>query len=357
MAKTTVGLKVGSTSLKFVEIFHKKDKHRLKNLGIENFPFSEKQEGYLNHISFVAEKIKEVIRTHRLNPRRIVTGVEGESVVVRIIRVPYMKESELREAIRWEAEEHLPYPIEEISLDYHILKKNLLGSEGREMSVLLAGVKKESIDEYLQIFQQAGFCPTAIDVNSLALYNVIENIRMDKMEGSAILNIGHYITNLLILAEDYPFLVRDIKFGGHDITRSLMQGLGVSYTEAEDIKKSRSLVDINQKLSRHIKEEEMEQIVRNSLGEFIKEVVRSFEYFTSNKEGSPVHRVILSGGGCLIRNIDSILSQELEVPVQKMDPFVNIAYQKTKFQDFLPSFSPLFAIPVGLALRRISSYD
>ena len=101
MDKVTLGLKIGSTSLKFVEILHKKDKCSLKNLGIEYFPLSEKQESYLNHPSFLAQKIKEVIHKYSLSSRRIVSGVEGESVAVRVIRVPYMKDNELREAIEY----------------------------------------------------------------------------------------------------------------------------------------------------------------------------------------------------------------------------------------------------------------
>lgn len=357
MARTTVGLKVGSTCLKFVEILHKRNQYKLKNLGIENFPFSEKEGGYVNHISFLAEKVKEIIQTYNFNPRRIVTGIGGESVVVRLIRVPYMKDNELREAIRWEAEEHLPYPVEEVSLDYHILEKNLLSSQGKEMSVLLVGVKKQSIDEHLQIFDQAGFCPAIIDVNSIALYNVAQNINMEKKEGVALLNIGHYITNLLILTEEHPFLVRDIKFGGDNITRSLMEQLGAGYIQVENIKKSGSLTDLKEQLDRGVEEEEIRQIIRNALNEFIKEVVRSFEYFTSNREGFPVQKVVLSGGGCLVKNIDNLLSEELGVPVGKMNPFVNISYQKKGFQNLLPSFSPLFAIPVGLGLRGISAYD
>ncbi|MBE0478341.1 type IV pilus assembly protein PilM [Candidatus Aerophobetes bacterium] len=357
MAKMSVGFKIGSTSLKFAEIAHAKEKYRLRKLGVENFPFSEKEQRYLNNISFLAEKIKEIIRTHNLNPRRIISGVEGESVVVRVIRVPYMKESELREAIKWEAEEHLPYPMEGISLDYHILKKDLLGSQGKEMSVLLVGVKRETIDEHLQIFQQAGLRPAIIDVNSLALYNIFGNINKGKTEGIALLNIGHSLTHLLVLSEDYPFLVRDIKFGGDDVARSLMQAFNITYIQAENLKKEGSFTGISKQLNREIGEEEVESIIRTSLSELVKEVVRSFEYFTSNKGGSPVQKVILSGGCSLIKDIDSLLSQELEVPVEMMDPFVNINYQKTKFENFLPLLSSVFAVPVGLALRKVSHYD
>jgi len=303
-----------------VELLHKKNEYRLRKLGFESFPFSEKKEGYLNYVGFVAQKIKDIIRRYNLNSQKIVTGVEGESVAIRVVRIPQMKESELSEAIKWQAQEHLPYPLEDITVDYHVLKKDLVGAGGKEMSVLLVGVKKSTIDEYLRIFQEVGICPAIVDVNSLALYNVFERIENKKKEGTALINIGHRITNLLILAEDYPFLVRDIKFGGDNITR------GVNYQEAEKIKKAEDLSYIGHKIGRELEPEQVEEVIRGALSELINEIVRSFEYYTSNREGAPVQKIILSGGVSLIKGIDVFLSQELEVPVEKFNPFAKISY-------------------------------
>ncbi|HHF98289.1 MAG TPA: type IV pilus assembly protein PilM [Candidatus Aerophobetes bacterium] len=346
-------MKVGSSSVKFVELLHKKNEYRLRKLGFESFPFSEKKEGYLNYVGFVAQKIKDIIRRYNLNSQKIVTGVEGESVAIRVVRIPQMKESELSEAIKWQAQEHLPYPLEDITVDYHVLKKDLVGAGGKEMSVLLVGVKKSTIDEYLRIFQEVGICPAIVDVNSLALYNVFERIENKKKEGTALINIGHRITNLLILAEDYPFLVRDIKFGGDNITRALIESFGVNYQEAEKIKKAEDLSYIGHKIGRELEPEQVEEVIRGALSELINEIVRSFEYYTSNREGAPVQKIILSGGVSLIKGIDVFLSQELEVPVEKFNPFVKISYAKGKFGEFLPYFSPVFSVPVGLALREV----
>lgn len=355
MSKITVGLKVGSTSLKFVELVHKKEGYRLKNISIEEFPFSEKKDGYLNHPGFIAEKIREVIRRYRLSPKRIVTGVEGESVAVRLIKVPPMKENELREAIRWEAEEHLPYPVEDIVLGYQVLKNGMSDSQSKELSVLLVGVKKENVDEHLRLFNQIGIYPAIVDVNSLALYNVAESIKMtDKAEGCALLNIGHYTTNLLVLSRGFPFLIRDIKFGGDNITRSLIKSLGVNYAQAERIKKDFSITGGGLKVD--IKEEEVDRLIKEALADLVKEMVHSFEYFTSTREGVPVQRVILSGGSCLIKNIDDFLSQQLGIPVERMNPFASIIYQREKL-GFSPLLAPLFAVSVGLAMREISWYD
>lgn len=354
MAKVIVGLKVGSTSLKFVEIMHGKVGFRLKKIGVEEFPLSEKHQGYLSHSNFLAGKIQEVITIHKLNPRRIVTGVEGESVVVRIIRIPQMKDSELRRAIRWEAEEHIPYPMEDVSLGYHVLKRDLLGSRGREISLLLVGVKRRSIDEHLSIFQQVGLCPAIIDVNSLALYNVVKNSNIKITEGTALLNIGHRITNLVIIAEDFPWLVRDINFGGDNITRDLAKTWSISYVEAEKLKKTRGITGIDLESEVGIEEKEISRVIRDSLEVLIKEIVHSFEYFTSNRKGALVQRVFLAGGGSLLKNMDKFLSQELEISVQRINPFSSIDYSEKKFQQFLPSRGPLFAIPAGLALREIS---
>jgi len=353
MAKTTVGLKIGSTSIKFVELVHLRDGCKLRKIGVEEFPLSEKTQGYLNNVNFIAEKLKEIITTHKINSHKIVSGVEGESVVVRIIRVPQMKDSELRRAIRWEAEEQIPYPMDDVSLGYHILKKNLLGARGREVAVLIVGVKKQSIDEHLNIFQQIGLTPAIVDVNSLALYNIVKNSSIEISEGTALLNIGHRVTNLVITAEDFPFMVRDINFGGENITQNLMRRWGISYVEAEKLKKTRGMIRFDLETA-SIEEKEMSRIITDSLEELIKEIVHSFEYFASNRKGALVQKVILSGGCSLIKNLDKFLSQELEIPVQKINPFSNVSYSRDKFAQFLPSLVPLFAVPAGLALREIS---
>ena len=354
MGKTTVGLKIGSTSIKFVELIHEKGAYRLKNIGLEEFPFSENQEGYVNRPTFIAQKIREIIRNCRLNPRRIVTGVEGESIAVRVIKVPWMKKRELREAIRWEAEEHLPYSVEEIALGYQVLEGGTFNSGKRELSVLLVGVKKEDINEHLSLFTQVGIYPAIIDVNSLALYNLAESINLiDKAEGRAILNIGHHTTNLLVLSRGFSFLIRDIKFGGQSVTLSLIKELGVSYAEAEKIKKEFSIT--GKGLDKQIKEK-VDGVIQEALGDLIKEMIHSFEYFSSTRGGTSVQKVFLSGGGCLIKNIDNFFSQQLGIPVERMNPFTGIIYQKEKLR-FSPLVAPVFSVPLGLAMREISWYD
>lgn len=354
MSKTITGINIGSSSLKFVELIHKRGKYRLKNIGVEEFPISESQQGYSNQENFLVETIRKVIRTHKLDPKRIVTGVEGESVVVRMVRVPKMKEKELQEAIKWKAEESIPYPLEDAFLGYHVLKKNLVSPTGPEMSVILAGVKRDTIERYLSVFQQANLCPAVVDVNSLALYNAFRKSKMEAQEGIAIINVGHRVTNLVIATEENPFLVRDIGFGGENITKGLVHALGLTYLQAEQMKKKYS--QNGQKLKEELKlnEEEIGEIIRASLEELVKEVVHSFEYFTSNRQGATVQKIIVSGGASLVKNIDKILSLELGIPVERMNPFTNIEYQRGKFQEFPLSKAPLFAVPVGLALREIS---
>jgi type IV pilus assembly protein PilM len=266
-----------------------------------------------------------------------------------------MKDSELREAIRWEAEEHLPYPVEDMAISYHVLQRDLVGSQGREMTVVLVGARIEAVDDLLQVFQQAGLSPAIIDVNSLALYNVFENSGITGGEGTALLNIGYATSNLLILTAEQPFLVRDIAFGGDNITRGLAETLSVTYVEAETVKRASSLKDAAERLGAQASEDSLRAATRDSLGDLIKEVVRSFEYFTSNKEGSPVTKIILSGGGSMVPGMHELLSEELEVPVEPLNPFANTSFSPDRVAGLIPELGPLFAIPVGCALREISS--
>ncbi len=355
MSKTTVGLNIGSTSLKFVELIHKRGKYKLSKIGVEEFPLSEKQ-GYMSQQSLIVKSIQKVIRSYRLNSKRIVTGVEGESVVVRTIRVPKMKKRELEEAIRWKAEEHIPYPAEDAFLGYHVLKRDLTAPTGTEMAVMVVGVRKDTIERYLDIFRQANLCPAIVDANSLALYNIFEKINREREKNIAVINIGHKITNFVIVAEGSPFLVRDIKFGGESVTQGLIRALGVNYSQAENIKKACSLTGMSkkEKIEAKLSEEEMNQILYSALEDLIKEIVHSFEYFTSNKEGGVVQKIVISGGTSLIKNIDKIISSELGIPVQRMTPFSDVIYQKGKSEDVFVRSSPLFAVATGLALREIS---
>jgi len=267
-----------------------------------------------------------------------------------------MKTEELTQALKWEMEEYIPYPVNEVTFGFHILNKNLSESENGEMSLILAAARNEIIQSHLKIMRHAGISPIIIDVNPFALFNVFDHISSKDKEGIALLEIGHRNTDLVISEKDSPFLVRNIKLGGHQITQGIRDEFNTSYAEAEKLKKSYGLMEEEGKVSRESEESvKVDRIIRKSLNNLVNEIARSFEYYTSNREGALVKKIVLSGGGSLLKNIDKFLAEQLGISVEIINPFKNIIYNSRDFpSELLSSLAPLFSIPVGLALREVS---
>ncbi len=356
MIKTTVGLKIGSTGVKLVELTHRAGKCQLKSLGLAQLPFHERGVDYAREETLITHTIRDLMQKYKVNKKCVVTAVGGGSVIIRRVKVPQMKPEELTQALKWEAEEYIPYPINEVTLAFHILKSSLSEAGNREMSLILVGARNEIIHSHLKVIMQAGISPVVIDVSPFALFNVFDHFSSEDKEGVALLEIGHQDTDLVILEKDSPFLVRNIKFGGKQITQSIRDEFNISYTEAEKLKKRYGLTEREDEVSRESeKSAKVDRIIRKSLDSLVNEITRSFEYYTSNRGGLSVKKIVLSGGTSLLKNIDKFLAQQIEIPVETINPFKNIIYDSRNFpSEFLFSLAPLFSISVGLALREVA---
>jgi len=352
MSKTTIGLEIGARAIKAVELLHKKGNYELKKLVRVEIPYKKKKE------VATLEALRSLIGDHRINTHRIVLGVGGESVIVRRVNLPLMRKRELKRAIRWEAERYIPYPIDEICLDFHILKETSLRKK-KEMTVILVGVKKEVVENHLQLLQKADIIPQIIDANVLALYNVFDLSYGEGMKRAAILEIGHQVTTLMLMDEGNLFLVRNINIGGALFTQNIAEELKVGYPEAEKIKEKYGFLVSSERAEseEEIKvKEEIDKIMRKSMNSLVEEIIRSFDYYTSQTKGAVIEKVILSGGSSYLRNIDKFLAEELGVPVMKGNPFEHIICKKEEFSSIsLARVDSIFSVGAGLALREIPS--
>ncbi len=352
MSKITIGLEIGSKAIKAVELLHKKGNYELKKLVRVEIPYEKKKE------VATLEALRTLIRDHRINTRRIVLGVGGESVIVRRVNLPLMRKRELKQAIRWEAERYIPYPIDEICLDFHILEETSFRKK-KEMAVVLVGVKKEVVENHLGLLQKADIIPQIIDANALALYNVFDLSYREGMKRAAILEIGHQVTTLVLMDEGNLFLVRNINIGGALFTQNIAEELKVEYPEAERIKEKYGFLVSSERAEseEEIKvKEEIDKIMRKSVNSLVEEIIRSFDYYASQTKGAVIEKVILSGGSSYLPDIDKFLAEELGIPVMKGNPFEHIIYKKEEFSSiFLARLGPIFSIGAGLALREISS--
>src|SRR5438067_6441947 len=237
--KGLVGVDIGSSSVKAVELQGKSGNLQLVSLGYENLQTDSIVDGQIMELNDVSNVINNIFREHQIKTERIAAGVSGHSVIVKNIVVPQMSEEELAESFEWHAEEHIPFDIADVSLDYQIT-----GKTEDATHVLMAACKREKIANVKQAIQLAGKQPAVIDVDAFALQNCYE-LNYDPQPGRivALLNIGASTTNINILNGARSVFTRDATFGGNQYTSLLQKEVGLTFDQAERVKRGMPLPD------------------------------------------------------------------------------------------------------------------
>src|SRR5262245_40706158 len=209
--KTTIGLDIGSGLIKVAVINHGRGEPELTRVVIAPLLADAIVEGEIMDPAIVTDAVREAIGATGAKARDVVTAVGGRDVIIKKIQIERVKEQQARELMRWEAEQHVPFDMESVELDFQILDPD---ADGLEVSVLLVAAKRELIESKVRVLGDAGLQPAHIDVDSFALHNAFEVNHPDALDGLvALVNIGHEVTNVNILDEGVPILTRDITVG------------------------------------------------------------------------------------------------------------------------------------------------
>jgi type IV pilus assembly protein PilM len=344
--KSVAGLDVGSSSVKVVELEGKMNSLNLVSLGFENLPDNTIVDGQIMELNTVSDVIQNVCNDHQIKASQVVTGVSGHSVIVKNIVLPPMSRDELEESIDWHAEEHIPYDLADVSLDYHVTAETTEATQ-----VLIAACKRERIDNLKQVIQFAGKQPVVIDVDTFALQNCYEvNYQPADTEVVTLLNIGASTMNVNIVQGNRSLFTRDITVGGSQFTDVLQRSLGLSYQQAEAVK--RGVPDA----AEGVEEKAIEPLMDNVMEMVAMEIQKTFDFYRATAEdgGVAVQKILISGGGSKLAGLPEDLSSRLEVPVEVLDPFRQIKVDARKFDpDYLSEIMPEMAVAVGLALRGV----
>jgi type IV pilus assembly protein PilM len=275
-----------------------------------------------------------------------VLSVSGHAVIVKKITLPEMTEEELAESIKWEAEQYIPFDIQDVNMDFQILN-TFIGPEGKpQMNVILVAVKKDKLNDYHALAIEAGLDPIIVDVDAFALENMY-SINYDPVEGEAValVNVGASVTNINVLLSGHFAFTRDISIGGNRFTESIQKEMGLSHEDAERVK-LRLAVDA-------VDPETLSAIEENVSGEIAGEIIRSFGYFKTTTNHEHIDRVLVSGGGSKIPNFISLLQEKLETPVSFVEPFRKITVDPMLFDaDYIREIAPLVCVSVGLGIRK-----
>ena len=344
--KTVAGLDVGSSSIKVVELDGKMNSLNLVGLGFENLPDDTIVDGQIMELNVVSDVINNICTNHQIAANQVVTGVSGHSVIIKNIVLPPMSQEELEESIDWHAEEHIPYDLADVSLDYQITAET-----PEATSVLIASCKRERIDNIKQAVQLAGKMPVVIDVDTFALQNCYEvNYQPDDSQIVTLLNIGASTMNVNIVQGTRSLFTRDITVGGSQFTDVLQRNLGLSFQQAEAVK--RGVMDA----AEGVEEKAIEPLINDVTEIVAMEIQKTFDFYRATTEDSEVvvQKILISGGGSKLAGLAEELSTRLELPVEVLDPFRQIKVDTRKFDpDYLSEIMPEMAVAVGLAVRGV----
>ena len=345
--KNLVGLDIGSSSVKAVELQGKPGSLALTSLGFERLQPDTVVDGQIMELNDVSHVIAGIFRTHQIKTERVAAGVSGSSVIVKNIVVPPMTEDELQESIEWHAEEHIPFEISDVSLDYQVV-----GSGPDSLHVLMAACKRDFVANLKQAIQLAGKQPAVIDVDAFALQNCYEvNYRPADSLVVALLNVGASTMNINILRGVRSVFTRDVSVGGHQYTSLLQKELGLTYEQAEAVKRGGEA-------PQNVRAEETEAALESVSDMLALEISKTFDFYraTADDNDGSVQKILISGGGSKLRGLPEFLSNRFEMPVERLDPFRQIKVDARRFDpEYMREVVPEMAVAVGLALRGVEA--
>ncbi len=365
-----VAIDIGSSSIKLVQLSELKDgKFELTHFGM--MPLAEEciVEGAIKKPDQVAKALINLIKAEKIQSRYAVSAVAGEAVFIKKIKVPVMSEEELSEKITQEAEQYIPFDIDDVALDFQLLgtvkveknaseetefnddstdneKEDSNGETSEEMmEVLLVAVQREVIDERTDILLEAGLKPAIIDLNVFALMNAAQLTNdLSSMGTTALLDLGDSFTHINIVEDGAMGYTRDIPVGGGYCTKMLMSKFKVPFNQTLEIKQGN--------FSSGIKEEDVIKVIAKAYKKVLEEIQKSFEYF-GTLSGNQVERVLLCGGGSMIRGLDGFFADYLKIPVEILDPMQGVKINPKNFDQILvDEMSGLSTVALGLATRR-----
>ncbi len=339
-SKSTVALDVGSGLIKLVEIDHSKGEPVLSRVAMTPVLADAIVEGEVMDPGVVSDAIRGLFKTAGIKAKKVVVAVGGRDVIIKKIQVDRMKETDAVEVVRWEAQQHVPFDIEAVELDFQILDPD---GEGLQMEVLLVAAKRDLVEDKVALLSQAGLSAAVVDVDAFALHNAFELNYPEASEGvAALLNIGNEVTNVNIVEQGVPLLNRDLSVGTRMFREDLQRERGLSAEDADQLLQGYELTP------------DLEPFVQNRGEEIAVGLERAGAFLqTASRSGGSIARVYCCGGGARIPGLTNVLGRRLNVPVEVATPLQRLQIKDGVFDTInADEVGPVLMLATGLALRR-----
>lgn len=344
-AKQLVGLDIGSSGIKLVQLKESKGRYCLQKFGIKPLESEVIVDGTVMDEGRVVSAIRELVEETGVKLKQVAVSISGHAVIIKKISLPPMPDEELEAQVRLAAEQYIPFDINEVNIDFHVLPHS--EASGDEMSVILVAAKKDKINELTELVKGAGLIPVVLDVDAFAIENMHAiNYPVSQDDTTALVNLGASVMNVNIVRNGTSLFTRDIPLGGNRYTEAIQRELGMSYEEAEEVKKGEGSHKTNQTA--------LTNVIESVNAEVASEIARTVDYFKNTAMDAEINQVLLCGGGARVKGLASRLGDRMHVNVELANPFGEIDTSGSDLDpDALADLAPIAAVGVGLALRTV----
>jgi len=344
--KGLVGLDIGSSSVKAVELKRKGDGYELLNLGIENLGQDTVVDGAIMDAISVSTAIEKIFNDNKIKTKEVATSVSGHSVIVKKITITAANEEEVSSAIEYEAQQHIPFDLADVFKDYQILGPS---SSGTGFDVMLVAVKREKILNHTNVLSQSAKSPVVVDIDAFALQNAFE-VSYDPAPELmvALLNVGASIMNINIVRGGVPLFTRDVSVGGNQYTDTLQKELDLSFEDAEKLKQGLEIPNIQP--------DQKTPHIRSVSEILLLEIQKTFDFFRQTASTENIQQIYVAGGTAKIEGLTESLKEEFKIPVEILNPFQRVEINPAKFDStYINDLAPRMTVAVGLALRSFDA--
>jgi type IV pilus assembly protein PilM len=339
--KNLVGVDVGASSIKVVQLKGARKGMSVAKFGYAELPPQTIIDGHIMSAGVVTEALLKIFQDNKIQTKDVAVGVYGQSVIVRKITVPMMTSEELDEQISWEAEQHIPFDIKVMSVDYEVLRRR---PEAGQMDLLLVAAKKDEINDYASILREAKLRPIVVDINAFTIQNIFESQLGLPEDGTiGLLNVGAAVSSLNIVSKGVSAFTREITNAGNAITEEIQKQCGVPYEQAEAYKCGGTATQIVP--------QEVHQVINQACDALAGEIQRSLDFYLATSGDNEISRIYVSGGSAYLAPLQKSIEKRARVPVVIFDPLGNIGVEKGVNETELRARAAQLVVAIGLSLR------
>ncbi len=343
-SRPVVGLDIGSSSVKAIELKKSGRGFKVTAIGVEPVPPDSIVDGAIMDAGAVTDAVRRLLLSPRFKAKDVVASLSGSAVIVKKINLPVMSDADLADSIQWEAEQYIPFDIQDVNLDYQILTP--VAERQGTMDVLLVAAKKDKIADYTGVVSAVGRKAVVVDVDAFALQNAFEtNYPEDSAKVVALVNAGASAVNINLVSGGASLFTRDVGIGGNAFTEAVQKELGLPFEGAEDAKRG-LVVD-------GVRAEDVRPVLHAVMENVLLEIEKTFDFFKATSANDHIDRIVVSGGASMVDDFEAALRERLGAQVERFDPFRAVPIDPAALQGgSAADYAPVCAVAMGLALRK-----